>query len=45
VCYENRTVIFGDGSVIKKIKSAGVFDFYLKLYFHLREGPLERPFT
>jgi hypothetical protein len=43
-CYENRTVIFGDGSVIKKIKSVGVFDFYLKLYFRLRDQGLERSF-
>jgi hypothetical protein len=45
VCYEDRTVTFGDDSVIKKVKSAGVFDFYLRLYFSLRDGRLERAFT
>lgn len=45
VCYEDGTVTFSDKSMIKKIKSVSVFDYYLRLYCHqLRDGRLEHPF-
>jgi len=36
MCYEDRTVTFGENSVIKKVRSVGVFDYYLNLYYALR---------
>jgi hypothetical protein len=36
MCYEDRTVTFGDNSVIKKVRSVGVFDYYLALFNGLR---------
>ena len=42
--YEDRTVTFGDNSIIRKIRSVGVFDYYLRLYSRLRDGRLERSF-
>jgi hypothetical protein len=32
MCYEDHTVIFDDNSVIKKVRSVGVFDYYLTFY-------------
>ena len=32
MCYEHHTVMFDDNSVIKKVRSVGVFDYYFTLY-------------